>query len=62
MIQVICRTDSGHELTAINTDSSDRAAEIANVVHTNGHYAEIFVMIGNKRFAYSEFIKQLEKV
>lgn len=60
-MMVMCRLPDGREIVAISTDSAERAAKVAHIIHHNGNYADIFVQIGSTRFDYSDFIKQLEK-
>lgn len=52
------KTKDGCEISAVHTDSMARARTFSTTMHDNGHYADVFVVIGNIRLTHSEFLSR----
>lgn len=55
MIEVRGLLKEGSEISALHTDSAERALHFSTVMNDNGHYAGVFVVVGNSRMTHQEF-------
>lgn len=56
--EVRAKTKEGAEISAVHTDSVMRAKTFSTTMFNNGHYQDVFVMIGSVRLTHSEFISR----
>lgn len=58
MIEVRGQTKDGIEISALHTDSKARALHFSTVMNDNGHYANVFVVVGNTILTHQEFVSR----
>ncbi len=62
MIEVRGQTKEGSEISALHTDSTARALHFSKVMFDNGHYTNVFVVIGGTQLTHQEFVNRLEGI
>lgn len=59
MIEVCAQTKDGREISALHTDSAARALHFSKVMNDNGHYDNVFVVVGSAHLTHQEFVNRL---